>query len=72
MKKSTKILALVALAVGLSFTSCKKCTTCEVAHGGTTTKGDEYCGSGDDVDEYEAKTKAEAIAMGGTATCTRK
>ena len=73
MKKSTKNLALVAVfAVGISLASCEKCTTCEVTWSGTTSSGDKYCGSSEDVEEHEANVKAGAIAIGGTATCTRK
>ena len=67
------MLALVALfAAGLSFTSCKKCTTCDITWGGTTTKGTEYCASKADVEKYESDTKAAATSIGGTADCTRK
>lgn len=73
MKKSTKMLVLVALfAAGLSFTSCKKCSECVAKQSGTqvATSG-EFCGSKKDVEETEDAFKS-VWGSGYDVTCTRK
>ena len=76
MKKSTKMLALVALfAAGLSFTSCKKCIECEVTYMGTTNT-DEECYSSVSERKENQKDADEACedikAKGGTCSCKAK
>lgn len=72
MKKATLFVAVLAFAA-MSFTSCKKCSTCKYTWdaGGTTSTYTypEVCGKKSEVETYEKNAKAAATLVDGTVTC---
>ena len=68
MKNSLRILFAVAL---LAFASCEICTECTYEFNGTTFEDGEFCGTSDEVQNYEDEIKTEAESVGVTATCVR-
>jgi hypothetical protein len=73
MKKVTIILTALIVAGGLSFTSCKKCSTCkyvyDVAGVSFTYDYPETCGNKKDIDAYEKACSDAANLVGGSCTC---
>jgi len=73
MKKATIVLIAFFAIGALSFTSCKKCSTCKYTYTvmGYTQTYDfpEKCGSKSDIDAYEKACRDAAAVVGGTCTC---
>lgn len=54
MKRTFSVLVVAFLAVSV-FSSCEKCTTCEIKDGDTViTTYPETCGSASDIDDFKA------------------
>ncbi|MBI3141630.1 MAG: hypothetical protein HYZ16_02260 [Bacteroidetes bacterium] len=69
MKKVLMFCAAGFLAASL-FTSCEKCTTCDIEVDGTVvTAGTEVCGKKSEIDDYEASIETAAKLVGGEAVC---
>lgn len=73
MKKLMFTLA-IAVIIGLSLSSCKKCIKCELT-GGMTKTYPETCGSNDDLDAVEDECVNAALAQHAvnnptTCSCT--
>lgn len=66
------LLLAVVFSFGLSFTSCKKCSTCTYTAGGQTVTSPEVCGSSSEIDDYESQQEAAATAAGAQVNCVRK
>ena len=56
----------------ISFTACKKCTTCTVTIGGMSSTGSEVCGKTADINAAKDAAKASVAPYGGTFTCVDK
>lgn len=69
MKNSIKILLSVAL-IGY-FSSCKKCTTCEVkdGSGNVVYPAEETCGNASQIEEAKDLNNTRAIIISGTSSC---
>lgn len=75
-----KLFILIVVLSAFTFSSCKRCRTCEVSVLGITVqdpKG-EQCGSKKELDDYEATFKAENecddpffVSFGGTCECKK-
>lgn len=71
MKKVTLVLAALAILGSLSFTSCKKCSTCIARNAATGTQlatSGEFCGNKAYVEETEDSFKS-SWGLIGTVTC---
>ena len=74
-----RIFAIFAFVISISMftSSCEKCTNCQYSYklAGVDTSRvyPETCGSGKDLDAFEATVNADAAAdNGAVATCDRK
>lgn len=70
MKNTLKIFSLL-LSLGY-FSSCKKCTTCEVkdGSGNVVSAAEETCGNASQIEDAKDISNTRAIIIGGTSTCT--
>ena len=76
MKRLIAIFTFV-VSVSLLSTSCEKCSSCQYAYklaGEDTSRVyPETCGTGKELDAFEASVNADAASdNGAVATCTRK
>lgn len=69
MKKSITILTIV-FTIGF-YSSCKKCTTCEVkdGSGNVVYPAEETCGNASQIEEAKDLNNTRAIIISGTSTC---
>ena len=72
MKKFTLSLFVAGLCLSaLSFSSCKKCSTCTIedSAGKVVLTHPEFCGKKSENDAYRDAAAAQALAIGGHASC---
>ncbi len=75
MKRLFILLCAGALIIG--FSSCKKCTTCEIKrlNGNVEASYEEYCGSKDDIDAFKKDLEEKSqnvLGSNGQVICTDK
>ncbi len=63
------------LFLAFSITSCQECIDCQYRYEDPETKDtltfqyDEFCGTGDEVDEFKKRAKREAREVNGNLNC---
>jgi NADH:ubiquinone oxidoreductase subunit F (NADH-binding) len=69
-----KIIALAIAASFVCFSSCKKCTTCEVkdGSGNVVYPAEETCGNDSQIEQAKDLNNTRAIIIGGTSSCIDK